>query len=397
MRAGDEARVVAAGVLARVDLVGQAAVDDLLQRRAQLREDQLVAGDRAEDRDLLGGDVRAHPGRLGRDPAAAEDGVVEDADRVGDGADDERRLLGAGVEAGAARRRRGAWIEAWSPTIRSIGLRRDWGERLPVEISRALPVLEPEGLAPLLVDDGVDRRPRPAARRHRCAPRARPRACRAAGSRPCRSAASSRSSGAMASSPPATRSQTTCLSALACGVKRRYVAGSTAATVSAWFSITAWPMENRAVVCTPFSFSICATMSSSSGRSGLKTSMSADASGSVAPAGRVDGVLRVGDRHPVGLARRWAAVGRGRRRGGGLGIVTPAAARRPHRPARSRPRAGAAVETLPPGQGRWVRQPAQGVTRCDLGDLTGAEWSQRRSDPKLPLGTIGTPVTRGGA
>ena len=40
-------------------------------------------------------------------------------------------------------------------------------------------------------------------------------------------------------------------------------------------------MENRAVACTPVSFSICATMSSSSGRSGLKISMSAEASGSV--------------------------------------------------------------------------------------------------------------------
>src|SRR6476661_6510048 len=69
--AGDEARVVAAGVLAGVELVGQPALHDLVQRGGQLREDQLVAGDAAQDRHRPGRDVRGHPPRVRRDPAAA--------------------------------------------------------------------------------------------------------------------------------------------------------------------------------------------------------------------------------------------------------------------------------------------------------------------------------------
>ncbi len=71
--ARDEAWVVAAGVLLGVDLVGQALLDDLVERGDELGEEVLVAGDVAQDRDGAGLDVAGDPRRLGRDPAATED------------------------------------------------------------------------------------------------------------------------------------------------------------------------------------------------------------------------------------------------------------------------------------------------------------------------------------
>ena len=78
----------------------------------------------------------------------------------------------------------------------------------------------------------------------------------------------------IAISPPATRSQMSCCWATAARVKRRYVAGSTEATVIARFSTSAVPIPSRSTAATP-SRALIASTTSSESASWLKMSMSA--------------------------------------------------------------------------------------------------------------------------
>src|SRR4051794_40240868 len=71
-RGGDAARGIAAGVVAGVDEVGEAAADEVAHRRPQRRDHRAVARDRADHRHAGGTDVAADPRRVGRGPVRAD-------------------------------------------------------------------------------------------------------------------------------------------------------------------------------------------------------------------------------------------------------------------------------------------------------------------------------------
>ncbi len=261
---------------------------------------------------------------------------------------DERRLLGVGSRPVRATMS-SAWIEARFPTSRCDRLAQRLGRGIAGRDQQRVARLEAQVLAPLLVDHRVD------------------------GGLDLRGVVADVDLGSVvgAAEPdevvlvlrhlPAQLGRQRQLTArdpvpdllgvgTAAGVNRRYVAGSTAATVSAWFSITGWPIENRLGGPDALEVLDPPRPPRSSGCSGLKTSRSADARGPC--------VSRAGRRRARGQGdgrRGWAggtAVGRGRRRLG-LGVASPCRHSRPRRPAPSRLRPGAAAVSLPPGQGRW--------------------------------------------
>ena len=151
---GDVARVVAAGVLPRIDLSCESAALDLPQRGHELREDHPVAGDAAQDRHRLGADVGVDPRLLGRDAAATQHGVAERADGLGDGpAGEHRSLLGTRVQVGSEDGDRRVLPDDLLQILHHEARGVDAGVDQHGVVLR-----DAQLLAPLLVDHGIDLR-----------------------------------------------------------------------------------------------------------------------------------------------------------------------------------------------------------------------------------------------
>ena len=259
-----------------------------------------------------------------RDPAAAEDGVVEDTDRVGEAAHDERGLLGADAETEArdsieALDRRLATDDRLDRLAQ--GLRR----RTPGRDQEGVSGLESELLSPLLVDDGVDRR----LDLRRVGPDVHLR-CVGGAAEPQvvvlvdgEALLQLGRDGQLPARDPipdhllvGTRQR--CEEAVRRGVDRgdgeglvldhRLPHGEERRRLDA---VQVLDLLDHVLVERAF---------------GAEDEHVRRRERVLPPAGRLDGVLRVGDLHPR-RALAGAAVGRGRRRGGGVRIVTPAAAR----------------------------------------------------------------------